>query len=219
MVPFDQPLELTREEIPVVVREYADATERAFEAGFDGVELHATSGYLPAQFLSSGSNRRSDDYGGRVQNRVRFPLEVLRAMANVDGGGRVGFRICPDNPFNDIEDADPHDTYGAFLAGASALELAYIHSIRFPAGRVDNLALAAHYFKGRVIGNDSFSAEEAADFIASGRLAAVSFGRAFIANPDLVDRFWRHKPLAEMKRELLYTPGAAGYTDYPVYSA
>jgi N-ethylmaleimide reductase len=217
MVPFDEPRELAREEIPAVVREYADATQRAFEAGFDGVELHATSGYLPAQFISSGSNARTDDYGGSVQNRVRFPLEVLRAMADVDGGGRVGFRICPDNPFNDITDADPHDTYAALLAGASALDLAYIHSIRFPAGRVDNLALAAHYFKGRVIGNDSFSVEEAADFVASGRLAAVSFGRAFISNPDLVDRFWRRKPLAEMKRELLYTPGAAGYTDYPAY--
>jgi N-ethylmaleimide reductase len=219
MVPFDEPRELARDEIPHVVREYAAATARAFEAGFDGVELHATSGYLPAQFLSSGSNRREDDYGGSVQNRVRFPLEVLRAMAAVDGGGRVGFRICPDNPFNDIEDADPHSTYSAFLAGASELDLAYVHGIRFPTGRVHNLALAAQFFPGRLIGNDSFSAEEAADYIDSGRVAAVSFGRAFIANPDLVDRFWRHKPLAELKREQLYTPGAAGYTDYPAYGA
>ena len=217
MVPFDLPRELAREEIAGVVEEYRSATARAYEAGFDGVELHATSGYLPAQFLSSGSNRRDDDYGGSVQNRVKFPLEVLRAMASVDGGGRVGFRICPDNPFNDIEDADPQNTYSAFLAGASELGLAYLHSIRFPAGRVNNLALAASYFGGGVIGNDSFSPEEAAGYIEDGRLAAVSFGRAFIANPDLVDRFWRHKPLAELKRELLYTPGEAGYTDYPAY--
>ena len=112
-------------------------------------------------------------------------------------------------------DADPQDTYSAFLAGASELGLAYVHSIRFPAGRVDNLALAARFFPGHVIGNDSFSAEEAAEFIDKGRLAAVSFGRAFIANPDLVNRFWRHKPLAELRRESLYTPGPAGYTDYP----
>ena len=98
----------------------------------------------------------------------------------------------------------------------SELDLAYVHSIRFPAGRVDNLALAAHYFKGRVIGNDSFSALEAADFIASGRLAAVSFGRAFIANPDLVDRFWRHKPLGYVsahigKWHMRGDPGKEGY--------
>ena len=219
MVPFEMPREMTRAEIADAVADYAAATERAYEAGFDGVELHATSGYLPAQFLSSGSNQRLDDYGGSIPKRVKFPLQVLRAMAAVDGGGRVGFRICPDNPFNDVVDEDPQNTYTAFLAGASELKLAYVHSIRFPAGRVDNLLLAAKFFPGRVIGNDSFTPEEAAEFIDSGQLAAVSFGRDFIANPDLVDRFWRHKPLAPMKRELLYTPGAEGYIDYPAYGA
>ena len=217
MRPFVMPRALEVEEIPGVVQEFGDATARAYEAGFDGVELHCTSGYLPAQFLCSGTNQREDAYGGSVQNRVRFPLEVLRAMATVDGGDRVGLRISPDNRFNDIYDDDPKDTFSAFLAGASELKLAYAHVIRMPEGRVDNLALARQYFGRRVVGNESFSPEEAAEHIDRKDLAAVSFGRAFIANPDLVDRFWRHKPLAEFDPGRLYTPGAAGYTDYPAW--
>ncbi len=217
MQPFDMPRALDTAEVADVVQEYADATERAYEAGFDGVELHCTSGYLPAQFLCTGTNQRSDHYGGTVQNRVRFPLDVLRAMASVDGGDRVGFRISPDNRFNDIYDEDPGDTFSAFLAGASELNLAYLHVIRMPRGRVDNLALARRYFPGKVIANESYSAEEAAQAIDSGAVEAVSFGRPFIANPDLVDRFWRNKPLAEFDPGRLYTPGAAGYTDYPAW--
>jgi N-ethylmaleimide reductase len=215
MQPFDSPRELATGEIAQLVTEYADAAARCFEAGFDGVELHCTSGYLPAQFLCTGSNQRADRFGGSVANRVRFPLDVLRALAAVDGGGRVGFRISPDNPFNDLQDDDPEDTFQAFLAGASEFDLAYVHAIRMPRGRVDNLAMAQAYLPGRVIGNESFSAEEAADAIDRGQLAAVSFGRAFIANPDLVDRLWRGKPLADFDPARLYTPGATGYTDYP----
>ncbi|MEM0954284.1 MAG: alkene reductase [Pseudomonadota bacterium] len=219
MQPFGEPRALTTDEIALVVREYATATERAYAAGFDGVELHCTSGYLPAQFLCTGSNRREDEYGGSVQNRVRFPLEVLRAMAEVDCSGRVGFRIAPDNRFNDVYDEDPRDTFAAFLAGASELNLAYVHSIRMPQGRVDNLQIAKDHFPGRVIANESYSAEEAAQAIESGAADAVSFGRPFISNPDLVDRLWRDKPLAKTDFSTLYTPGAAGYTDYPFLSA
>jgi len=219
MQPFGMPRALELEEIPAVVQEYADATARAYAAGFDGVELHCTSGYLPAQFLCTGSNQRQDAYGGSVQNRVRFPLEVLRAMAEVDGPGRVGFRIAPDNQFNDVYDEDPRDTFAAFLAGASALNLAYVHSIRMPEGRVDNLQIARDHFPGRVIGNESYKPEEAADAIESGALDAVSFGRPFIANPDLVDRIWRTKPLAKIDFSTLYTPGERGYTDYPPLGA
>jgi N-ethylmaleimide reductase len=215
MQPFDAPRELTAEEVVGVVGEYAGATLRAFEAGFDGVELHCTSGYLPAQFLCTGSNQRSDDYGGSVQNRVRFPLEVLCAMAAVDGPGRVGFRISPDNPFNDLHDEDPLETFTELLTQAAELDLAYVHAIRMAAGRVDNLELARRYFPGRVIGNESFSAEEAAAAIGKGGLAAVSFGRPFIANPDFVERLQAQAPLAKFDPSTLYTPGATGYTDYP----
>ena len=215
MQPFDEPRELAAEEVVAVVGEYANATMRAFEAGFDGVELHCTSGYLPAQFLSTGSNQRQDDYGGSVQNRVRFPLEVLCAMAAVDGGGRVGFRISPDNAFNDLSDDDPQETFTELLSQAAELDLAYVHAIRMPAGRVDNLELAKQFFPGRVIGNESFSAEEASQYIGARRLAAVSFGRPYIGNPDLVERFRRQIPLAKFDPATLYTPGAEGYTDYP----
>ncbi len=215
MQPFGDPRALTTAEVADVVEEYVEATRRAYEAGFDGVELHSTSGYLPAQFLCTGSNTRDDQYGGTVQNRVRFPLDVLRAMAAVDGGGRVGFRIAPDNQFNDVVDDDPRDTFSAFLAGASELGLAYVHSIRLPTGRVDNLGIAAKHFPGQVIGNESFSGTEAAEHIDQGRVAAVSFGRPFVANPDFVDRLWRDKPLAKIDFAKLYTPGPEGYTDYP----
>ena len=217
MAPFDVPRALGTREIAGVIEEYRLATENAFAAGFDGVELHCTSGYLPAQFLSTGTNRREDDYGGSVANRVRFPLEVLRAMGSVDGADRVGFRICPDNPFNDLSDEDPQETFSAFLAGASELGLAYVHAIRFPTGRVDNLALARKHFRGRVIGNESYSRDEAAAAIEKGELSAISFGRPFIANPDLVRRFERDWPLADFEVSSMYTPGAKGYTDYPPY--
>jgi N-ethylmaleimide reductase len=219
MQPFDMPRELAVDEIPGVVQEYADATARAFEAGFDGVELHCTSGYLPAQFLCTGTNRRSDDYGGSAENRARFPLEVLRAMAGVDGPGRVGFRISPGNRFNDLQDDDPLETFTAFLSRACELDLAYVHAIRMPSGPVDNLALASEYFPGRVIGNESFDAAEAAAFIADERLAAVSFGRPFIGNPDLVERLRHGRSLAEFNPSTLYTPGPEGYTDYPAARA
>ena len=217
MVPFDTPRALATEEVDTVVEEYVDATRKAYAAGFDGVELHCTSGYLPAQFLSTGSNQRGDQYGGSVENRVRFPLQVLRAICDVDGADRVGFRICADNPFNDLADDNPQETFDNFLAAASQLDLAYIHAIRFPTGRVDNLALARQYFPGKVIGNESFSREEAAAALAAGELEAVSFGRAYIGNPDLVQRFKNDWPLAEFEMNGLYDPGERGYTDYPHY--
>jgi N-ethylmaleimide reductase len=215
MQPLDMPRALTTEDVARVVGEYRQATQYAYEAGFDGVELHCTSGYLPAQFLSSGSNTRDDQYGGSAANRARFVLEVLDAMAGVDGPGRVGMRICPDNPFNDLRDEDPEETFTTLLAAAGRLELAYLHAIRFPTGRVDNLALARRHFDGAVIGNDSYDFAEASEAVADGGLAAVSFGRQFIANPDLVERWRLGLALAEFDPATLYTPDAGGYTSYP----
>ena len=215
MQDMDAPRALTLGEIPAVIEEYRQATRNALQAGFDGVELHCTSGYLPAQFLSTGTNQRSDAYGGPVENRARFVLEVLRAMADVAGADKVGMRICPGNPFNDLADEDPQGTFDYLLDQASQLGLAYLHVIRMPTGPVDNLALAIRYFPGRLIGNESYKLEEAEAAVASGELAAVSFGRSFIGNPDLVAR-WEHKlPLARFDMNTLYTPGPEGYTSYP----
>jgi N-ethylmaleimide reductase len=219
MVPFDTPRALETGEVAQVIEEYRLATVNAYAAGFDGVELHCTSGYLPAQFLSTGPNHRRDQYGGSVENRVRFPVEVLRAISSVDGADRVGFRICPDNPFNDLSDDNPQETFETFLSQAGELGLAYIHAIRMPSGRVDNLALARQFFPGAVIGNESYQQDEAEQAVASEELAAVSFGRSFIGNPDLVERFRNHWPLARFDLNALYTPGEKGYTDYPAYSS
>ena len=214
MQPFDEPRALLTEEVADVIAGYRRATENAFAAGFDGVELHCTSGYLPAQFLSTGTNRREDGYGGSAGNRARFALEVLQAMASVAGADHVGMRICPDNPFNDLQDDDPRETFEALLSGAASIGLAYLHAIRFPSGRVDNIALAKAYFGNRVVGNDGYSLQEANAAIAEGGLAAVSFGRHFIANPDLVERWRDGVELARFDPATLYTPGDQGYTSY-----
>lgn len=215
MQPFDAPRALETAEIAGVIEEYRVATVNAYAAGFDGVELHCTSGYLPAQFLSTGSNQRSDHYGGSVENRARFVLEVLQAMASVDGPGRVGMRICPDNPFNDLSDDNPQETFEYLLGEAAGLDLAYLHVIRMPTGRVDNIALGQKHFGGRLIGNESYKFDEAQAAVSAGELNAVSFGRSFIGNPDLVERWRNGRPLAKFDLDTLYTPGEKGYTDYP----
>ena len=209
------PRALATDEIAAVVDEYRQATRLAYEAGFDGVELHCASGYLPAQFLSTGTNHRDDAYGGSLENRLRFPLEVLAAMAAVDGPDRVGFRICPGNPFNDLQDDDPAETFAAFLDRASSLNLAYLHVIRMPSTGIDTIALAGTHFAGPLIVNDSYSFEEAGAAVEAAQCAAVSFGRYFIANPDLVARFRAGAPLNRLDAARLYTPGPEGYTDYP----
>ncbi|NND82250.1 MAG: alkene reductase [Gammaproteobacteria bacterium] len=214
MVDFDVPRALATSEIADVVEEYRQATENAFAAGFAGVELHATSGYLPAQFLSTGTNQRTDHYGGAAQNRIRFVLEVLEAMTAVDGADRVGMRICPGNPFNDLHDDDPQATFTALLQAVDPMQLAYLHVIRMPEGPVDNLALAREYFSGPLLVNESYSADEAAQTLQRAEAAAVSFARHYIANPDLVERFKAGAELARFDHKTLYTPGAKGYTDY-----
>jgi N-ethylmaleimide reductase len=215
MQPFDEPHGLETSEVKGVIEDYRRATENAFAAGFDAVELHCTSGYLPAQFLSTGTNQRSDEYGGTVENRARFALEVLRAMAGVNSAGRVGVRICPDNPFNDLEDENPQETFEYLLAEAEKLDLAYLHVIRFPKGRVDNVELAQKYFSDRLIVNESYDFEEAQAAVADGTVSAVSFGRHFIGNPDLVERWRANSELAAFDLATMYTPGAEGYTSYP----
>jgi len=215
MQPFSAPRALLNDEVPGVVDEYRQATANAYAAGFDGVELHCTSGYLPAQFLSTGTNQREDEYGGAVENRVRFPVEVLHAMASVDGASRVGFRICPGNPFNDLSDENPEETFRVFLGAVGDIGLAYLHVIRLHDVELDNIALARELFSGPLVVNDSYKLEEAKEVVASGGAAAVAFARSYIANPDLVERFKTGAPLARFDAKKLYTPGPAGYSDFP----
>ncbi|MDN0084520.1 alkene reductase [Crenobacter sp. SG2305] len=218
LVDMDMPRALDGSEIPGVIEEYRQAAVNALAAGFDGVELHCSSGYLPMQFLLECANQRSDGYGGSLLRRLRFPLEALETMAGAIGAGRVGLRICPGNPYNDMRDDDPVATYGALLDAVSPLGLAYLHVSRSPDPALDAFALARRHFRGPLILNDGFAGASAAQALASGAGEAVSFARHYIANPDLAERLRDGTPLAPFDRTTLYTPGPRGYTDYPPYA-
>jgi N-ethylmaleimide reductase len=218
-MPMEMPRALERAEIPDVIDGFRLAAINAIAAGFDGVELHASSGYLPMQFLLTCANRRTDDYGGALLRRIRFTVESLEAITSAIGADRTGLRICPGNPYNDMHDDDPVTTYGALLEAVSPLELAYLHVSKSPDPKVDAFAIARRNFRGALIVNDGFDGRRAADLLAVGQADAVSFARHFIANPDLVARFRSNAPLAAFDRTSLYTPGAHGYTDYPPLEA
>ncbi|SFR90891.1 alkene reductase [Sphingomonas jatrophae] len=209
------PRALETAEIAGVVEEFAQAARNARAAGIDGVELHCTSGYLPMQFLSPGSNKRTDRYGGSAANRVRFAVEVLEAMAAAIGADRVGFRIFPGNPYNDMADDNPAETYATLIDAAEPLGLAYLHLIHYPTPELDALALLRPRWSGAIIANNALKLDSAQALLDAGQVDAVSFGRPFISNPDLVERFRAGAPLTREKRDLLYTGEEAGYTDYP----
>ncbi len=215
MVDVDLPRALEIGEIPLVVEEYRQAALNARAAGFDGVEFHCSSGYLPMQFLSSNTNLRTDRYGGNVQNRIRFALDALQAMGTAIGYDRVGLRVCPGLEYNDIHDADPVETYGALFDAASLMGLAYLHLVHRTFPQFDNLELVRQRWRGKLILNNELTGPSAAEAIREERADAVSFGRLFISNPDLVDRFRHDLALADFDTTRLYTPGPAGYTDYP----
>jgi N-ethylmaleimide reductase len=215
LVDFEEPQALTLAGVAAVIADFAAAARASRRAGFDGVELHAASGYLPMQFLSTGTNRRTDCYGGSTAGRIRFVVEVMEALCAELGAGRVGIRICPGNTFNDLHDDDPCGTHAALLLALAPLRLAYLHVVRSPLRSLDAFALARQNFSGPLILNDGFDFASGDAAIRAQEAAAVSYARAFIANPDLVER-WRHGwPLADFDRKTLYTAGARGYTDYP----
>jgi N-ethylmaleimide reductase len=216
LVDFDEPRALEPVEMPALIDEFRQAAENALLAGFDGVELHAASGYLPMQFLSTGTNRRTDRYGGVVENRIRAVVEMLEAMSSVAGPGRVALRICPGVTFNDIQDDDPVETYSALLSAIDPMKLAYLHLILLKTPQIDGLEVARAHFTGPMIQNDSITLDRGNALVDTGAAAAVSFGRHFIANPDLARRLREGAELARFDRKTLYTPGAAGYTDYPM---
>ena len=212
------PRALETDEIPGVIAEYVQAARNAVDAGLDGVELHCASGYLPMQFLTSNSNQRTDRYGGSVENRVRFVVETLEAMAAEIGPGRVGFRICPGVRFNGMADADPHETYATLLRAVDGMGLAYCHLMHMPLEGQDALDLVRSNWSGPVIANRDLTLEKAQGILDEGRADAASFGYLFIGNPDLVERFRTSAPLAKARRANFYTGDGndhVGYTDYP----
>ena len=218
----EMPRALETDEIAGVIADYVAAARNAREAGIDGVELHCASGYLPMQFLSSTSNQRTDRYGGSVENRIRFVVETLDALAQAIGPDRVGFRICPGVTFNGMADADPAETYAALLRAVDGMGLAYVHLIHVPNEGFDSLDLVHANWNGPVIENCALTLDKAKAVLAEGRADAVSFGYAYIANPDLVERFRKGLPLAKGDRTTFYTghgDDRRGYTDYPAAEA
>ena len=211
------PRALETDEIAGVIAEYVAAARNAIAAGMDGIELHCASGYLPMQFLSSNSNQRTDRYGGSVENRIRFVVELLEALAGAIGAGRVGFRICPGVKFNGMDDANPHETYAALLKAVDRMGLAYCHLIHIPLEGQDALDLVRENWSGAVIENGWLTFDKARSVVADGKAEAVSFGYLYIANPDLVDRFRMGAPLAKADRANFYSgegDDRKGYTDY-----
>jgi N-ethylmaleimide reductase len=215
MQDFVTPRELSLAEIADIVEAYRLGTRRALAAGFDGVELHAASGYLPEQFLSSGSNHRQDRYGGSTANRARFVLEVLAAMKAEAGSDRVGIKLSPEMNFNDIFDANPQETYSYLVDHLHDLDLAYVHVALFGA-KFDYHGLLRLRVSGAYLIGGGLVQASAEALLAEGRADAVVFGGAFLANPDLPERFREGAALDTPDKNTFYTPGAEGYTDYPV---
>jgi N-ethylmaleimide reductase len=213
-------------EISLIVEDYRQAALRAMDAGFEGVELHAANGYLMDQFLQDGSNKRNDEYGGSLENRSRFLLEVVAAMTSVWGGDRVGVRIGPSGKWNEMLDSDPQALFTYVTAQLNQFGLAYLHLIepRVKGSEVvleHQGAIAAEQmrkiFQGKIIAAGGFEPDTAETIVANGTADAVAFGRYFISNPDLPRRIQEGLPLADYDRDTFYTFDARGYTDYPFY--
>ena len=219
-VEVSEPRALKLAEIAGVVADFCHAAANAKRAGFDGVELHGANGYLIDQFLRDGTNKRTDSYGGSVENRARFALEVVDAVVKVWPASRVGIRIAPVSPANDIADSNPAAIFGHLVAKLAERKIGYIHVIE-GATQGDrafapfDFGSLRRMFSGAYMANNGYTRALAIETLASGRADLVAFGRPFISNPDLVERLRRDAPLAPLERETLYGGGAKGYTDYP----
>ena len=221
--PFVTPRALDIGEIPGIVAQYRAAARYALAAGFDGVEVHAANGYLLDQFLRDGSNRRSDAYGGSIENRARLTLEVVDAVAEVWGADRVGVRLSPVNSFNDMRDSDPDATFGHVAAALGQRGLAYLHVVESDFGGAEapqtyDRAGLRGTFPGIYMANGGYDRARASDALATGHADLVAFGAPFIANPDLVERLQLNAPLNEADPATIYGGDAHGYTDYPTLS-
>ncbi len=216
MEPFATPRALTVKEIKEVVGQYAQGATYAKEANFDGVEIHGANGYLIDQFLRDGSNQRTDDYGGSAENRARFLNEVTCAVTSVWGGGKVGVRLSPVNPFNDMSDSDPLATFTQVAQGLNDYGLAYLHVVE-TVGDAGTPVTAAirQVFQRPLIVNGGYTRETGDAAIASGAADLVAFGVPFLANPDLPQRLASQAPLNAPDHATFYGGSAKGYTDYP----
>lgn len=209
-----RPLEIS--EIQSITEQYKQSAIRAKAAGFDGVELHAANGYLIDQFLQSSTNKRTDIYGGSVENRARFLLEVVDALIEVWGAGRVGVHLAPRGDEHDMGDANAKETFGYALEELGKRKIAFFFTREYLADDSISLDMKARSNGVPYIANMRLSREDALELLSSGKAEAVSFGKAYIANPDLFERLVEDEPLNELKFEnMIGTDVAAGYIDYP----
>lgn len=224
MKPYVVPREMTSDDIRDVIAAYGRAAQNAMDAGFDGIEIHAANGYIIDQFLQSKTNRRTDDYGGSIDNRCRLLRDILAVVVKAVPADRTGIRISPTSARKGMGDEDPHALAAAIGQAAQAAGVAYVHLIEPIASgfmeKADDPVMASlrAQYQGAVIQNGGFEAASARDFILSGHADAISFGRPFIANPDLVRRMRDNLPLAEADMTLAYVGDARGYSDYPALS-
>lgn len=218
--PIPTPRALATEEVPAIVEKYAQGARNALAAGFDGVEVHAANGYLIDQFLRDRTNKRTDRYGGGIENRTRFLMEVVDAVSAAVGAERTGVRISPQNTMNDIGDSDPQALFNYVAERLAEKGLAYLHIIDGDTGGAVvppfDYKRLKDLFGGIVIVNNGFDKARANKAIANGSADLVAFGKPFIGNPDLVVRLFLDAPLAPLNPETLYGGLEQGYTDYPV---
>jgi N-ethylmaleimide reductase len=213
MKEFVTPREITRAEIAETVRDFAGAAGNAISAGFDGVELHAASGYIVQQFLTTNANLRTDEYGGSIENRTRFLFEALDAMIAAVGSDRVAVKFSPRIPFNDIEETDADVVYPYILEQLNHRNMAYVHVGDFT-GEGWHAMLRPAY-QGVYFAGAGFTKESGEALLEQGHADAIVYGTKLLANPDLLERFQRNAPLNEPDQSTFYVPGEHGYTDYP----
>jgi N-ethylmaleimide reductase len=216
--PFVQPRALDTTEIPGIVDRYRKAAKCAAEAGFDGIEIHAANGYLLDQFLRDGTNHREDSYGGSPENRSRLLMEVLEATLESWQSSRVGVRISPENSFNDIRDADPFATFSHVARALGGKRMGYLHVVEgdmMTGERTLNYRKLRDLFDGPYMANNGYDEKLAGAVISNGDADMVSFGKLYIANPDLVERFRAGAALNEPDPDTFYGGTEKGYTDYP----
>jgi len=212
MKEFVTPREITREEIAQTVKDFGTAAENTIKAGFDGVELHAASGYIVQQFLTTNVNLRTDEYGGSIENRTRFIFEVFDAMLGKVDAQRVGVKFSPQIPFNDIEELDAGEVYPYMFERLNNLGLAYVHVMDATGGSWHSKLRPL--YNGAYFAGGGFTRERGEELLATGGADAIVFGTKFLANPDLPERFRRGVQLNEPDRATFYSPGEQGYTDY-----
>lgn len=212
--PYVTPRALRTDEIPGIIEAYRKGAENAKRAGFDGVEIHGANGYLLDQFLQDGSNKRTDSYGGPIENRARLMLEVADAAISVWGAGRVGVHLAPRSDAQSMSDSNRAETFGYVARELGKKKIAFLCT-REHLGQDRLSPSLKKAFGGVLIANEGFTKESAEQALASGEADAVAFGRLFIANPDLPERFAKKAPLNTPDSSTFYVPGPKGYTDYP----